>query len=122
LLRKALATLTGRLRPLPGTRRAAGILGGLPGGADFEYTPVTAGVVVEVRADSSREWSLPASPVGDSCESSGLAEGADRNPTRSGRGQMRWWGGLRDHGRAALLRTQTCRRETARQVQWLPRV
>jgi hypothetical protein len=34
---KTLATLAGRLRPLPGTRRAAGIVGGLPGGADFEY-------------------------------------------------------------------------------------
>jgi ATP-dependent DNA ligase len=56
LSRKAMATLTGRLRPLPGTRRAAGIVGGLPGGADFEYTPVMAGVVVEVRADSAREW------------------------------------------------------------------
>jgi hypothetical protein len=53
---KTLATLAGRLRPLPGTRRAAGIVGGLPGGTDFEYTPVKAGVVVEVRADSAREW------------------------------------------------------------------
>jgi ATP-dependent DNA ligase len=56
LSRKALATLAGRLRPLPGTRRAAGIVGGLPGSAGFEYTPVRAGVVVEVRADSAREW------------------------------------------------------------------
>jgi hypothetical protein len=31
--------------------------GRLAGSAvDFEYTPVTAGVVVEVRADSAREW------------------------------------------------------------------
>jgi ATP-dependent DNA ligase len=56
LSRAARTTLAGRLHPLPGTRRAAGIVGGLPGGADFEYTPVQAGVVVEVRADSAREW------------------------------------------------------------------
>jgi hypothetical protein len=80
---KTLATVAGRLRPLPGTRHAAGIVGGLPGGADFEYTPVEAGVVVEVRADSAREWGRFRHRLSvDSRESPGLAEGADRNLVR----------------------------------------
>jgi ATP-dependent DNA ligase len=56
LTHTARATLAGRLHALPGTRRAAGVVGGLPGNQDFEYTPVEPGVIVEVRADSAREW------------------------------------------------------------------
>ncbi|WP_431879052.1 hypothetical protein [Amycolatopsis sacchari] len=52
----ALGTLAGRLRPLPGTRRAPGRLGGVLGGADFDYIPVRPGVVVEARTDGAQEW------------------------------------------------------------------
>ena len=56
LSRRVTAALTGRLRPLPARRRAAGLLAGLPGTPDFFFTPVRPEVVVEVRADGAREF------------------------------------------------------------------
>jgi hypothetical protein len=56
LPRRIRSALQGRLKPVGKRQRVAGIIAGLPGAGDFDYQPVRPGIVVEVLADSAKEW------------------------------------------------------------------